>query len=43
MDSIVVQEVGEAPPYTRRSRPGLNDDPSLCDIFYTDGRVDELN
>jgi hypothetical protein len=27
---IAVQEVGESPPNTRRSRPSLNDYPSLC-------------
>ena len=27
---IAVQEEGESPPSTRRSRPSQNDDPSLC-------------
>jgi|AntAceMinimDraft_5_1070358.scaffolds.fasta_scaffold148946_1 hypothetical protein len=31
-----------SPPNTRRSRPDLNDDPSLCATLYTDGGVGEL-
>ena len=27
---MVIQEGGESPPSTRKSRPSLNDDPSLC-------------
>jgi hypothetical protein len=38
---IAVQEVGESPPNTRRSRPALNDDPSLCATPYTTGGVGE--
>ena len=39
---IVVQEEGETPPSTRRSRPSQNDDPSLCAALYTFGGVGEL-
>jgi hypothetical protein len=39
---IVVHEEGESLPNTRRSRPGLNDDPSLCATLYTVGGVGEL-
>ena len=35
-------EEGESPPSTRRSRPSLNDDPSLRATFYTFGGVGEL-
>jgi hypothetical protein len=40
--SIVVHEEGESLPNTRRSRPSLNDDPSLCATLYTVGGVGEL-
>ena len=39
---IVVHEEGESLPNTRRSRPGLNDDPTLCATLYTAGGVGEL-
>jgi hypothetical protein len=39
---IAVQEVYESPPATRKSRPGLNDDPLLCDTLYAAGSVGEL-
>ena len=37
------QEEGESPPNTRRSRPSLNDDPSLCATPYTLGGIGELH
>jgi hypothetical protein len=39
---IVVHEEGESLPNTQRSRPSLNDDPSLCATLYTVGGVGEL-
>ena len=39
---IVVKEEGKSPPSTRRSRPSLNDDPSLCAALYTFCGVGEL-
>jgi hypothetical protein len=38
-----LRQVGESPPKTRRSRPSLNDDPSLCATTYTFGGVGDLN
>jgi hypothetical protein len=39
---IVVQEAGESPKNTRRSRMSLSDGPSLCATIYTAGGVGEL-
>ena len=36
-------EEGESLPNTRRSRPSLNDDPSLCATLYTVSGVGELS
>jgi hypothetical protein len=40
---IAVHEEDESLPNTRRSRPNLNDNPSLCATLYTVGGVGELN
>jgi hypothetical protein len=37
-----VREESESLLDTRRSHPGLNGDPSLCDFLYTAGGVGEL-
>jgi hypothetical protein len=37
-----LREKGESPPNTRRGRPTLNDDPSMCATLYTVSGVGEL-